>query len=202
MHDELHRPDRCTEALQLGRQLCEVLPREPESLGLLALMLLQDSRRDARIRDGQLITLEGQDRSLWDPIEISEGLGLVEAALRSGPVGPYQLQAAIAAVHAEAKTSAETDWRQIAALYEKLLEINPSSVIALNQAVAIAMADGHEAGLQQIDAIGSSGELDWLPTCFTRHARTCCGGWNASTKRQTRTGGRSPWPQTGPNGIS
>ena len=160
MHDELHRPDRCTEALQLGRQLCEVLPREPESLGLLALMLLQDSRRDARIRDGQLITLEGQDRSLWDPIEISEGLGLVEAALRSGPVGPYQLQAAIAAVHAEAKTSAETDWRQIAALYEKLLEINPSSVIALNQAVAIAMADGHEAGLKQIDAIGSSGELD------------------------------------------
>ena len=160
MHDELHRPDRCTEALQLGRQLCEVLPREPESLGLLALMLLQDSRRDARIRDGQLITLEGQDRSLWDPIEISEGLGLVEAALRSGPVGPYQLQAAIAAVHAEAKTSAETDWRQIAALYEKLLEINPSSVVALNQAVAIAMADGHEAGLKQIDAIGSSGELD------------------------------------------
>jgi RNA polymerase sigma-70 factor (ECF subfamily) len=160
MRDELHRPDLCTEALQLGRQLCDVLPGEAESLGLLVLMLLQDSRRDARIRDGQLITLEEHDRSLWDPIEISEGLGLVEAALRSGPVGPYQLQAAIAAAHVEAKTSAETDWRQIAALYEKLLEINPSSVVALNQAVAIAMADGYEAGLKQIDAVGSSGELD------------------------------------------
>src|SRR5260370_2413815 len=109
MDDELQRPDRCTEALQLGRQLCEVLPREPESLGLLALMLLQDSRRDAHIRDGQLITLEGQDRSLWDPIEISEGLALVEAALLSAPPGPYQFHTAPPPPPAQPTPSTHTD---------------------------------------------------------------------------------------------
>jgi len=158
--NELCRPDLCAEAIRLGRGLCELLPRDPESLGLLALMLLQDSRREARFQHGELVTLEEQDRSLWNHNEISEGLALVELALRQGAVGPYQLQAAIAAVHAEAKRPQDTDWRQIVALYEKLLEMNPSPIIALNQAVAIAMAEGCEQALERIDNIGSTGKLE------------------------------------------
>jgi len=158
--DQLVRRDLCLEAIRLGRVLCELLPRESENLGLLALMLLHDSRRDARVSDGQLVTLEEQDRSLWDHVEISEGLLLVERALKLGPVGPYQLQAAIAALHAQANAAPDTDWPQIAALYGKLLEFNSSSVIALNRAVAIAMSVGLEAGLEAIDALGPSGELE------------------------------------------
>jgi RNA polymerase sigma-70 factor (ECF subfamily) len=115
---------------------------------------------DARVHGAQLVTLEEQDRSVWDQREISEGLMLVEKALSRGPVGPYQLQAAIAALHAQAKTPQETDWRQIAALYERLLEFNRSPVIALNHAVAVAMSAGFEEGLKIIDALGASGELD------------------------------------------
>lgn len=158
--DQLLRLDLSAEAIRLGRMLNELVPGEPENLGLLALMLLHDSRRQARVYAAQLITLEDQDRSLWDQAEISEGLALVEKALRSGPVGPYQLQAAIAALHAQAKTPIETDWNQIAALYGRLLEFNPSSVIALNHAVAIAMSAGFEKGLQRVDAIGATHELD------------------------------------------
>src|SRR5713226_2364044 len=139
---ELVRNDLCAEAIRLGRVLCELLPQEAENIGLLALMLLHGSRRDARVLNRELVTLEEQDRSLWDRAAISEGLTLVEKGLRLGPVGPYQLQAAIAALHAQASVSAETDWRQIAALYEKLLEWNPSPVIALNHAIAIAMSAG------------------------------------------------------------
>jgi RNA polymerase sigma-70 factor (ECF subfamily) len=158
--DQLVRRDLCQEAIRLSRVLCELLPQEPENIALLALMLLQDSRRDARVSNGQLVTLEEQDRALWDRGEISEGLALVERALTLGPVGPYQLQAAIAALHAQPKTPQDTDWAQIAALYEKLLEFNASSVIALNRAVAIAMSAGLEDGLQAIDALAPSGELD------------------------------------------
>jgi RNA polymerase sigma-70 factor (ECF subfamily) len=158
--DQLVRLDLCAEAIRLGRMLNELLPHEPENAGLLALMLLHDSRRHARVHDAQLITLEDQDRSLWDQAEISEGLLLVETALRRGPLGPYQLQAAIAALHAQAKTPIETDWRQIAALYGKLLEFNSSKVIALNHAVAVAMSAGFEEGLRRIDAIGATRELD------------------------------------------
>jgi len=158
--DRLVRRDLCREAIRLGRVLCELLPREAENIGLLALMLLHDSRRDARVSNGQLVTLEEQDRSLWDHGEISEGLALVDRALTLGPVGPYQLQAAIGALHSGAKTARETDWPQIAALYEKLLEFNASSVIALNRAVAIAMSVGLQEGLQAIDALGPSGELE------------------------------------------
>ena len=158
--DEPVRRGLCAEALRLGRALCELLPNEPESLGLLALMLLQDSRRMARVRNQQLVTLEEQDRSLWDQGEIAEGLDLVEVALRCGPVGRYQLQAAIAALHAQAKTPDDTDWRQISVLYEKLLELDPSPVIALNQAVAVAMAEGYEEGLKRIDVIASSEALE------------------------------------------
>ena len=157
---ELVRKDLCAEAIRLGRMLCELLPREAENVGLLALMLLQDSRRDARMVAGELVTLEEQDRALWDHAAISEGLILVEKALRLSPAGPYQLQAAIAALHSQGKTPDATDWRQVAALYQKLLEWNPSPVIALNHAVAIAMSEGLQQGLQRIDDLGASGALD------------------------------------------
>ena len=153
------RLDLCAEAIRLGRMLNELMRDESENVGLLALMLLHDSRRFARVQDAQLITLEEQDRCLWDQAEIAEGLALVERALRRGPVGPYQLQAAIAALHAQAKTPGETDWIQIAALYSRLLEFNSSAIIGLNHAVAVAMSAGFEEGLRRIDAIGFGGEL-------------------------------------------
>ena len=156
----LVRNDLCVEAIRLGRVLCELLPRHAENEGLLALMILQHSRRDARVLNGELVTLEEQDRSRWDQAAISEGLMLVEKALTLGPVGPYQLQAAIAALHAGAATSEQTDWPQIAALYEKLLEINPSPVIALNHAVAIAMSGRLREGLNRIEELGRAGVLD------------------------------------------
>jgi RNA polymerase sigma-70 factor, ECF subfamily len=148
---ELVRRDLCAEAIRLARVLCELLPKDAENIGLLALMLLHDSRRNARVIEGELITLEEQNRALWDRAEIDEGLALVERALRMGCLGPNQLQAAIAAVHAQASNAAETDWPQIAALYEKLLARNPSPVIALNHAVAVAMSTGIEEGLRRID---------------------------------------------------
>jgi RNA polymerase sigma-70 factor (ECF subfamily) len=158
--DQLVRHDLCGEAIRLGRVLCELLPGDAENLGLLALMLLHDSRRDARVRERELVTLEEQDRALWDAVEIREGLALVEKALTTGLPGAYQVQAAIAALHAQAKTPAGTDWPQIAALYEKLLEFNGSAVVALNHAVAVAMSAGLSEGLARIDALGASGELD------------------------------------------
>ena len=156
----LIRNDLCAEAIRLGRVLCELLPDEPENLGLLALMLLQDSRREARVNSkGELVTLEEQDRSRWDAREIDDGIRLVERALRLRRVGSYQLQAAIAAVHAEAQTAAETDWRQIVALYLELMRITSSPIVALNHAAAVAMAEGFERGLSLIDAAGANGAL-------------------------------------------
>ena len=157
----LVRNDLCTEAIRLGRLLTQLSPTEPENPGLLALMLLQDSRRYARTDDaGQLVTLEEQDRSQWDQAEISEGLELVDKALRQGRIGPYQLQAAIAALHAEAPSALDTDWAQIGALYRELMRINPSPIIALNHAAAVAMSEGPETGLDLVEAAGSSGKLD------------------------------------------
>ena len=162
----LLRTSMCSEALRLGRALCELMPDEPEVSGLLALMLLQDSRRDARVSpEGEIMLLEDQDRSLWNGREIEEGITLVQKALRMGKPGPYQLQAAIAAVHAEAKSSPETDWLQIVELYGLLMEMNPSPVVDLNRAVAIAMAHGPEEGLTVMDRIEGSGLLGnykWL----------------------------------------
>lgn len=156
----LIRNDLCTEAIRLGRVLCELLPDEPENLGLLALMLLQDSRRDARVNDdGELVTLEEQDRTRWDAREIDEGVNLVQRALRLRRVGVYQLQAAIAAVHAEAQTAAETDWRQIVALYEEMLRFTASPIVALNHAAAVAMSEGFERGLGLIEAADENGAL-------------------------------------------
>jgi RNA polymerase sigma-70 factor, ECF subfamily len=159
--DSLIRWELCAEAIRLGRTLCELMSQDAESVGLLALMLLHDSRRMARISpEGELVPLEEQDRSLWDAERIGEGLEKVEMALGLGRVGPYQLQAAIAAVHAQAQTPQQTDWRQIAALYGELVRFNPSSVVLLNRAVAVAMGEGLETGLRQIDQLGASNELD------------------------------------------
>jgi RNA polymerase sigma-70 factor, ECF subfamily len=156
----LIRRELCQEAIRLGRILMQLLPDEPEVTGLLALMLLQDSRRETRVdAAGNLVTLEEQDRSRWDRAEIAEGTTLVESALRRRRPGPYQLQAAIAAVHANAPSTTETDWREIAALYGELEKVAANPIIALNHAVAVAMAEGYETGLALIDEIGSSGAL-------------------------------------------
>jgi RNA polymerase sigma-70 factor (ECF subfamily) len=156
----LIRKELCSEAIRLGRTLSELLPREAESLGLLALMLLQDSRRNARVNaQGELITLEEQDRSLWDANEIKQGLPLVETALRLHNIGPYQLQAAIAALHAQAENFEATDWEEISALYGRLTNLCPSPVVALNRAAAIAMAEGAEKGLLLIEQLGASEQL-------------------------------------------
>ncbi|HEU5452915.1 MAG TPA: RNA polymerase sigma factor [Terriglobales bacterium] len=152
--DALIRRELCGEAIRLARTLCELMPKQAECLGLLALMLLHDSRRDARVNAaGELVPLEEQDRSTWHHDQIEEGLTLVERALRLGPVGPYQLQAAIAAVHAEAPSAAQTDWKQIAQLYRELAGLQPSPVVMLNYAVAIAMSEGCEAGLRLLDEL-------------------------------------------------
>src|SRR6202034_3228372 len=156
---EVTRAELTGEAIRLGRLLAALQP-EPEVDGLLALMLLQESRRAARTSPaGELILLEHQDRALWNREQIAEGVGLGEKALTSRRFGPYTLQAAIAAVHAEAESTAATDWRQIVALYSQLVRIQPSPVAYLNRAVAIAMRDGPEAGLTQIDAVLEDGEL-------------------------------------------
>ena len=147
------------EAIVLGRLVVDLLP-EPEAQGLLALMLLHDARRLARVSaDGELVLLDDQDRSIWNRAQIEEGCALVEQSLRSRRIGPYALQAAIAAVHAEAATAAVTDWPQIAGLYDVLMRVEPTPVVELNRAVAIAMRDGPAAGLALIDAILARGEL-------------------------------------------
>jgi RNA polymerase sigma-70 factor (ECF subfamily) len=157
--ESLTRPDLSAEAIRLGRLLLDLLP-EPEVVGLLALMLLQESRRVARTSPaGDLVLLEDQDRSLWNREQIAEGKALVERALASGRFGPYTLQAALAAVHAEAPTAAATDWAQIVGLYDVLAQLTPSPVVALNRAVAVAMRDGPGAGLALIDAILARGDL-------------------------------------------
>jgi RNA polymerase sigma-70 factor (ECF subfamily) len=170
------------EAIRLTRVLCELLPAEAEVRGLLALMLLHDSRRNARKNhDGDLILLEEQNRELWNRAAIGEGLRLAESALRSGP-GPYSVQAAIAAVHAQAATAAQTDWPQIVALYDVLLRMNPSPVIELNRAAAVAMAQGCAAGLQLLDGLEERGELRGyylLPSARADLLRRQ-GDWNAA----------------------
>jgi RNA polymerase sigma-70 factor (ECF subfamily) len=167
------RADLSGEAIRLGRLLLELLP-EPEVMGLLALMLLQESRRAARASEsGEIILLEQQDRSLWNREQIAEGLQLVERALSSQRFGPYTLQAAIAAVHAQAPTAGETDWAQIAALYDLLLRMEPSPIIELNRAVAIAMRDGPQAGLALIDSIFARGELADYHYAHAARAELC-----------------------------
>ena len=155
----LVRTELCDEAIRLARLLAELMPDEPEIHGLLALMLLQHSRRDARVSDaGDLVLLDEQDRARWDHDAIDEGLAILDAAIAEHRPGPYQLQAAIAALHARAPRPEDTDWPQIAALYGRLAELTPSPVIRLNRAVAVAMADGPARALPLVEALG--GELD------------------------------------------
>jgi RNA polymerase sigma-70 factor, ECF subfamily len=157
---DLVRADLCTEAIGLGRTLVQLLPDEAEAQGLCALMLLHDSRRGTRSdRDGVLVPLEEQDRSAWDHAQIEEGLRRLDEALQRRSPGPYQIQAAIAALHARARTPEDTDWPQIAGLYEALQRHAESPVIALNHAVAIAMAQGPAEGLRRLDALARAGDL-------------------------------------------
>jgi RNA polymerase sigma-70 factor (ECF subfamily) len=179
---ELTRADLSAEAIRLGRLLVELLPSSasakpldhPEATGLLALMLLQESRRAARSdAAGDVVLLADQDRGLWDRALIAEGVALVERALAAGAAGPYTLQAAIAAVHAEAATAAATDWAQIVALYDALARLEPSPVVHLNRAVAVAMRDGPAAGLALVDAILASGELDSYHLAHASRGELC-----------------------------
>ncbi|MFV0930265.1 RNA polymerase sigma factor [Pseudomonas jessenii] len=180
---ELIREDLTREAIRLGRLLVELLP-EPEVMGLLALMLLHESRRPARSSaSGELIVLDEQDRSLWDAGLISEGCTLVERALTMGRFGPYCLQAAIAAVHAEAPTAGETDWPQIVGLYDVLLRAVPSPVIELNRAAAISQRDGPLAGLTLVDAILERGELLDYHLAYSARAQFC---WQLGRKQEAR----------------
>jgi RNA polymerase sigma-70 factor (ECF subfamily) len=171
--ETLTRHDLSSEAIRLGRLLVQLLP-EPEAIGLLALMLLQESRRAARTSPtGELILLNEQDRTLWDRAQITEGLQLVQQALASRRFGPYTLQAAIAAVHARASTADATDWNQIVALYDILIQADPSPIIELNRAVAVAMRDGPEAGLAIIEAILGRGDLNDYHFIHSAHADFC-----------------------------
>jgi RNA polymerase sigma-70 factor (ECF subfamily) len=156
--DRLMRADLCAEAIRLGRLLAELMPDEPEVLGLLALMLLVESRRAARTTaDGALVLLADQDRERWDRNLVAEGQALVRRCLRRNRPGPYQIQAAINAVHSEAVTAAATDWWQIVRLYDQLLAFTPSPVVALHRAVAVAEVDGPDAGLALVDALDLDG---------------------------------------------
>jgi RNA polymerase sigma-70 factor, ECF subfamily len=162
--DRLVRRELCAEAIRLARVLVSLMPDEPEALGLLALMLLHDARREARTGPaGEMILLEDQDRDLWDRAKVDEGRELLDRALRMRRVGPNQLQAAIAALHDDAATASETDWAQIAGLYAVLGRVAPSPVIELNRAVAVAMASGPEVGLRLVDAVAASGQLEEYP---------------------------------------
>jgi RNA polymerase sigma-70 factor (ECF subfamily) len=158
---DLLRPDVAAEAIRLARVLATLMPDEPEVLGLLALMLLQNARRATRVDDqGELVPLEDQDRNRWDISEIAEGTTLLETALRRHRPGPYQIQAAIAACHATAARPADTDWAQIAGLYQELAKFVPSPVVELNRAVAVGMSAGPAAGIAVVDALATTGKLD------------------------------------------
>jgi RNA polymerase sigma-70 factor (ECF subfamily) len=170
---EIVRAELTREAIRLGRLICDLLP-EPEALGLLALMLLQESRRAARTSPvGDLILLEQQDRTLWDRAQMTEGIALVEKSLKTHRFGSYTLQAAIAAVHAEASSAATTDWRQIVMLYNRLARIQPSPVVELNRAVAIAMCEGPEAGLRLIERLLARGEMATYHLAHSARADLC-----------------------------
>jgi RNA polymerase sigma-70 factor (ECF subfamily) len=171
--ESLTRADLSGEAIRLGRLLVELLP-EPEAMGLLAMMLLHESRRSARsTSEGELILLEDQDRSLWNRGQIAEGTALVQRALSSGQAGPYTIQAAISAVHAQASAAAATDWGQIVALYTLLARATPSPVVELNRAVAVAMRDGPAAGVELIDEILARGELADYHLAHSARADLC-----------------------------
>jgi RNA polymerase sigma-70 factor (ECF subfamily) len=187
--ESLVRRELSGEAIRLAGTLAKLMPDEPEALGLLALMLLQDSRREARVGpDAEMVLLEEQDRSLWDRREIETGLGLLERAARLGPAGPYVLQAAIAGEHARAGTADETDWPRIATLYRVLSIAQPSPVIELNRAVALAMAEGPERGLELLDEPELAEALDGYQWFWSTRADLLrrAGNTNQATKAYER----------------
>ena len=198
--DALVRTDLCVEAIRLARVLVELMPDESEALGLLALLLLSESRRAARVAaDGSLVLLPDQDRSLWDRTLIAEGQALVRACLRRNTPGPFQIQAAINAVHSDAPTAADTDWTQVLALYDQLIAVAPSPVVALNRAVAVAEVAG--------PAPASPPSMRWATsstaTCTsTPPAPTCCAASIAAPRPATPTRRRSTWRPTTPNAAS
>ena len=195
--ERLVREDLCAEAIRLGRLLAELMPDEPEVAGLLALMLLVESRRPARVGpDGALVLLADQDRTLWDAALIAEGQGLVRRCLRRNQPGPYQLQAAINAVHSDALTAADTDWRQIVLLYDQLLEMAPSPVVALHRAVAVAEVAGPAAGLALVDELDLGGHHVFHAVRADLLRRL-----GRATRRRRRTARRSTWPATSPSGA-
>jgi RNA polymerase sigma-70 factor (ECF subfamily) len=179
--EDLIRRDLCAEAIRLGRLLATLMPDEPNAHALLALMLLHDARREARTRDGELVVLEEQDRGRWDRAAIDEGLALLDRSIRlqgSRPASAYQLQAAIAALHAQASSPAATDWAEIAELYSALLRVHDTPVVRLNRAVAVAMSEGSEAGLRLIDEVAA--ELaDFHPLHAARADLMRRAGWRA-----------------------
>ena len=167
--DELTRADLCLEAVRLARVLVELMPDEPEAVGLLALLVLSESRRGSRLdADGSMVGLAEQDRSRWDRQLIAEGHGMVRACLRRNQPGPFQIQAAIAAVHADAPTAAATDWSQIVELYDQLHALRPNPVVAINRAVAVGEWRGAEAGLAALDDLGDDAPLDYQPYLAAR----------------------------------
>ena len=200
---DLVRSNLCSEAIRLARTLSVLMPDEPEALGLLALMLLHDARRDARLDpSGDVVTLEDQDRSLWVEDEIEQGARALEEALRARRPGPYQLQAAIAACHATAPDAAVTDWSEIVALYDQLERYLPSPVVKLNRAVAVAMADGPAAGLALVEELERSGVLDAYHLLPADALPTCCAAWAATRRPRPVTAWRSNWPARTLNGGS
>ena len=199
---DLVRAGLCAEAIRLARTLAQLMPDEPEALGLLALMLLHDARRAARVdAAGDLVPLDDQDRSRWDRAAIDEGVAVLDAALRRGEPGPYQVQAAIAACHATAATAADTDWAEIAGLYRQLARFLPSPVVELNRAVAVAMADGPAAGLALVDGWRRAGPWP-ATTCSPPPGPTSCAASTASPRRPTPTARPSPWPPPTPTAAT
>ena len=200
--ERLVREELCAEAVRLGRLLAELMPDEPEVMGLLALMLLTESRRATRTGpDGELVRLADQDRDQWDRGLVAEGQGIVRQLLRRGQPGPYQIQAAINAVHSDAASADATDWRQILQLYDQLLRVAPSPVVALNRAVAVAELSGPSAALALVTRWSTTLRLTGT-TCSTRFAPTCCGDWAALPRRRPPMTRRSPAPRTPPSVTS
>ena len=198
----LVRQNLCAEAIRLARVLVSLMPDEPEASGLLALMLLHDARRAARLDGaGDLVTLEDQDRSRWDGAEIGEGVSILEAGLRRGQPGPYQVQAAIAACHATAPTAGDTDWAQIAALYEQLMRFLPTPVVELNHAVAVAMARGRRRACRWWRPWRRRGSWPAI-TCSPRPGPTCSAVSAGGPRRPPRTPRRWSWPAPRPSAAS
>lgn len=199
---DLVRRELCEQAIDLARAVARMLPAEPEAAGLLALLLLTDARRPARVGEGgELVLLAEQDRSAWDHARITEGERLLEAALRHHRPGPYQLHAAIAACHSCARVSAETDWRQIAALYTESRVYEPTAVTDANRAVAVAMAEGPAAGLTILDALGADPHLARWPQFHIARAELLSGR-AARPTRPWPTGPRSAWRCPSPRARS